>query len=133
MEQLIRDESLMEAYDLIENFCEFILLNFSHVRKHKYDRYLFGSYCQIITNFGGSRTCPDDVIEAISSLIFASARCGDLPELKSVRKLFEERFGRSFAATAVELCPGNLVNPQVENYGDSMIVLLDCYTQIVGL
>ncbi|XP_038888606.1 uncharacterized protein LOC120078409 [Benincasa hispida] len=100
VEQLIQDEILMEAYDLIENFCEFILVKFSHIKKHKY--------------FMVFRTCPDDIIEAISSLIFASARCGDFPELKSVRKLFEKRFGRSFAVAAVELCPGNLVNSQIK-------------------
>ncbi|XP_050935662.1 uncharacterized protein LOC103495691 [Cucumis melo] len=94
VEQLLQDETLMEVYDLIENLCEFILVKFSHVRKHK--------------------TCPDDVIEAISSLIFASARFGDFPELKCVRMLFEERFGKSFAVAAVELSPGNLVNKQIK-------------------
>ncbi|XP_022952998.1 uncharacterized protein LOC111455514 [Cucurbita moschata] len=94
VEQLVRDESLMEAYDLIENFCEFILVKFSHVRKNK--------------------TCPDDLMEAISSLIFASARCGDFPELKPVRKFFEERYGQRFAMAAVELHPENLVNPQIK-------------------
>ena len=62
---------------------------------------------------GGYRTCPDDLMEAISSLIFASARCGDFPELKPVRKFFEERYGQRFAMAAVELHPENLVNPQV--------------------
>ncbi|XP_031744656.1 uncharacterized protein LOC105436231 [Cucumis sativus] len=59
-------------------------------------------------------TCPDDITEAISSLIFASARFGDFPELKCVRKLFEERFGKSFIVAAVELSPGNLVNKQIK-------------------
>lgn len=70
------------------------------------------------------RTCPVDIIEAISSLIFASARCGDFPELKLVRKLFEERFGQSFAVAAVELCPGNLVNSQVSGCS---VVFKDCW------
>lgn len=59
------------------------------------------------------RECPNDVNEAVSSLLFASARCGDLPELQLIRKLFGERYGRSFETTAVELNPGNLVNLQV--------------------
>ena len=49
----------------------------------------------------------------MSSLIFASARCGDLPELRAIRKLFGERYGQKFAMSAVELYPGNLVNSQV--------------------
>lgn len=59
------------------------------------------------------RDCPNDINEAVSSLIYASARCGDLPELRTIRKLFGERYGLKFAMTALELFPGNLVNCQV--------------------
>lgn len=62
---------------------------------------------------GGFRDCPNDINEAVSSLIYASARCGDLPELRVIRKLFGERYGQRFAVTAVELFPGNLVNREV--------------------
>ncbi|KAJ8420677.1 hypothetical protein Cgig2_011132 [Carnegiea gigantea] len=58
---------------------------------------------------------PNDINEAISTLIFASARCGDLPELSLIRKLFGQRYGRKFATTAVEFQPGNLVNFQVKD------------------
>ncbi|KAL3032120.1 hypothetical protein AAZX31_02G066600 [Glycine max] len=34
------------------------------------------------------RDCPPDIDEAVSSLIFASAGCGDFPELYVIRKLF---------------------------------------------
>lgn len=64
----------------------------------------------------GSRECPNDVSEAISSLVFASARCGDLPELLLIRKLFGERYGHKFETTAVELSEGNFVNLQVYIY-----------------
>ncbi|KVH96653.1 protein of unknown function DUF292, eukaryotic, partial [Cynara cardunculus var. scolymus] len=57
--------------------------------------------------------CPNDINEAISSLIFASARCGNLPELIQIRKLFSERYGERFETTALELLPGNLVNFQI--------------------
>lgn len=63
----------------------------------------------------GFRDCPNDVNEAVSSLMFASARCGDLPELQLIRKLFGERYGRRFESAAVELSPGNLVNRQVQS------------------
>lgn len=59
------------------------------------------------------RDCPNDIKEAISSLIFASARCGDIPELFVIRILFGKRYGEKFATTAVELFPGNHVNKQV--------------------
>ncbi|XP_028807909.1 uncharacterized protein LOC114762570 [Neltuma alba] len=93
VEQLIKDETLSGAYELLDHFCEFILTQLSYIRRHK--------------------DCPNDINEAVSSLIFASARIGDLPELFVIRKLFGQRYGQRFATTAVELVPGNLVNKQL--------------------
>ncbi|KAK9284763.1 hypothetical protein L1049_023940 [Liquidambar formosana] len=94
VEQLYKDESIMTVYELLDHFCEFIILNLSYIRRNK--------------------DCPNDINEAVSSLIFASARCGDLPELRVIRKLFGERYGPKFATTAMELLPGNLVNRQIK-------------------
>ncbi|KAH1222575.1 hypothetical protein AAZX31_12G191900 [Glycine max] len=94
VEQLMGDESLAAAYELLDHFCEFILTELSYIRRHK--------------------DCPNDINEAVSSLIFASARCGDLPELGVIRKLFGQRYGERFATTAVELSPGNLVNKKLK-------------------
>ncbi|KAH7576901.1 hypothetical protein ACOSP7_002407 [Xanthoceras sorbifolium] len=93
-EQLFKDENTMVVYELLDNFCEFIRMNLSYIRKRK--------------------DCPNDINEAVSSLIFASSRCGDLPELRGIRKLFEERYGQRFAMAATELFPGNLVNHQIK-------------------
>ncbi|XP_022140354.1 uncharacterized protein LOC111011049 isoform X2 [Momordica charantia] len=98
--RIVKDESRMVAYEILGNFCEFILQNLSYIRKHK-----------LVFGF---RDCPNDVNEAVSSLMFASARCGDLPELQLIRKLFGERYGRRFETSAVELSPGNLVNRQIK-------------------
>ncbi|EYU21031.1 hypothetical protein MIMGU_mgv1a026161mg, partial [Erythranthe guttata] len=84
-EQVIMDESWVQIYDLLDHFSEFILLNFRYIRKH-----------------------------SISTLIFSSARFGQLPELVSIRKLFGERYGDKFVTTAIELLPGNLVNSQIK-------------------
>ena len=67
----------------------------------------------LIVQLFNIRDCPNDINEAVCSLIFASARCGELPELCVIRKLFGERYGEKFVTTAVELSPGNLVNKQV--------------------
>ncbi|KAL6136756.1 hypothetical protein ACLB2K_062051 [Fragaria x ananassa] len=93
VEQIIKDECIVALYELLDNFCEFILLHLSYIRRRK--------------------DCPNDINEAVSSLIYASARCGDLPELRTIRKLFGERYGLKFAMTALDLFPGNLVNCQV--------------------
>lgn len=59
---------------------------------------------------------PIDVGEAISSLVFAASRCGELPELHLLRNLFKQRFGSEFDRVNVELHPGNLVNCQMKQY-----------------
>ncbi|OMO59755.1 Late embryogenesis abundant protein, LEA-14 [Corchorus capsularis] len=93
-EQLFKDESILAVYDMLDSFCEFINIQLSYIRRNK--------------------DCPNDINEAVSSLIFASARCADLPELPAIRKLFGERYGQRFATAAVELLPGNLVNREIQ-------------------
>ncbi|KAL3509411.1 hypothetical protein ACH5RR_028812 [Cinchona calisaya] len=94
VDQLFKDECLLAVYDLLDQFCEFIIINLPYIRRNK--------------------DCPNDINEAVSSLIFASARFGDLPELRSIRKLFGERYGQRLATVALELLPGNLVNRQIQ-------------------
>lgn len=60
-----------------------------------------------------SRDCPDDIKEAVSTLIYAAAWCGDLPELQPISRLFGWRYGHKFAKAAAESRPGSLVNSQV--------------------
>ncbi|KAK4856881.1 hypothetical protein QYF36_022300 [Acer negundo] len=64
-------ENTVAVYELLDSFCELILMNLSFILECK--------------------DCPSDIDEAVSSLIFASSRCGDLPELYGIRKLFEDR------------------------------------------
>ncbi|MCL7039575.1 hypothetical protein MKW94_003469, partial [Papaver nudicaule] len=90
--QLSKDQNIVDAYELLDHFCEFIMINLPYIRQN--------------------RDCPNDINEAASSLLYASARCGDLPELPRLRKLFGDRYGNRFANAAVELLPGNLVNRQ---------------------
>ncbi|XP_075478616.1 uncharacterized protein LOC142519470 isoform X2 [Primulina tabacum] len=94
VEQLLKDQNMVEVYDLVSSFSEFIIMNLGYIRKHK--------------------DCPNDINEAVSTLIFTSARLGDLPELLAVRKLFAERYGLNFVTASLELLPGNLVNNQIK-------------------
>ncbi|KAI3499126.1 hypothetical protein L1887_34919 [Cichorium endivia] len=93
VDQIYKDECIVAVYDLLALFCEFISSQLSYIRRNK--------------------DCPNDIKEAISSLIFASARCGDLPELIHIRKLFRDRYGEQLEATALELRCGNLVNSEI--------------------
>jgi len=51
--------------------------------------------------------------EGIASLIFASPRCSEIPELVSLKKIFEKKYGKDFVSAAVELRPSCGVNRQV--------------------
>lgn len=62
------------------------------------------------------RDCPEELKEAIASLIYVSTRCGDFPELLEIRAIFGSRFGREFVGRAVELRNNCGVNPKVGAY-----------------
>ncbi|XP_071740267.1 uncharacterized protein [Rutidosis leptorrhynchoides] len=94
VEQIYKDECMVEVYNLLAKFCQILSHEVSYVWRTK--------------------DCPNNVNEAISSLIFASTRFGeDLPELIRIQRLFREFFGERFEATALGLLPGNLVNFQM--------------------
>ncbi|KAL8498230.1 hypothetical protein ACS0TY_021527 [Phlomoides rotata] len=86
VEHVIREEKMMTAYDLIELYCELIVARLPIIETQK--------------------ICPIDLKEAITSVVFASPRCGDVPELIDIRKQFTEKYGKEFITAAVELRPG---------------------------
>ena len=49
----------------------------------------------------------------MSSVVFAASRCEDFPELEEIKSVLSSRFGREFAARAVELRINNTVNHSV--------------------
>ncbi|KAI3447090.1 hypothetical protein Pfo_003755 [Paulownia fortunei] len=85
VEHVIREEKMMAAYDLIEIYCELIVARLPIIESQK--------------------ICPIDLKEAIASVVFASPRCGDVPELLDVRKHFTEKYGKDFITAAIELRP----------------------------
>lgn len=64
------------------------------------------AYCHLLIEriaLFQNKECPDELKEAVSSLIFATSRCGGFPELQQIREMFVSRFGKEFAARAAEL------------------------------
>ncbi|RLM92363.1 uncharacterized protein C2845_PM08G23280 [Panicum miliaceum] len=90
VEHVIREEKFMQAYDLIEVYCELIVARLSIIDSQK--------------------ACPIDLKEAIASVIFASMRCSDVTELADVRKQFTSKYGKEFATAALEVRPDSGVN-----------------------
>ncbi|XP_022159240.1 uncharacterized protein LOC111025657 isoform X2 [Momordica charantia] len=85
VEHVVREEKSKAAYELIEIFCELIVARMPMIESQK--------------------NCPIDLKEAIASVIFASPRCADIPELMDVRKHFKAKYGKEFVSAAVELRP----------------------------
>ena len=46
------------------------------------------------------RECGEEIKAAAAGLIFASARCGELPELLDARAILANKFGRDFEKAA---------------------------------
>ncbi|XP_019096486.1 PREDICTED: uncharacterized protein LOC104767981 [Camelina sativa] len=111
-QQLYLDESLMSLYHLLLHFSDVILLNLSYIRRRK--------------------DLPDGINEAVSTLVFASARCGDLHELRALRILCGARYGQHFVDTALNLLPGNCVNPQVIEKLSMTTVSYDSKSKLLG-
>ncbi|URE29226.1 Regulator of Vps4 in the MVB pathway [Musa troglodytarum] len=73
IDALIVEMNHASCYDMIEQFCQYILSQLPSLQKQ--------------------RECPQEAMEAISTLIFAAARFSDLPELCDLRHAFVERYG----------------------------------------
>jgi vacuolar protein sorting-associated protein IST1 len=90
VEHIIREQNILAAYEIVELFCEFVLARVPIVEAQK--------------------ECPLELREAIASIIFASGRCSDLPELMHLRNLFTTKYGKEFVSTSMELRPDSGVN-----------------------
>ncbi|XP_073027859.1 uncharacterized protein [Primulina eburnea] len=90
VEHVIREQNIMAANELIELFCELVVARLSIIAKQ--------------------RECPADLKEGISSLIFAAPRCSEIPELLSIRDVFQKKYGKDFVSAATDLRPNAGVN-----------------------
>ncbi|KAL6221796.1 hypothetical protein ACLB2K_005191 [Fragaria x ananassa] len=66
---------LSSCYDFVERCCDLVLKHLSVMQKQ--------------------RECPEECKEAVASLMVAAARFSDLPELRDIRQLFQERYENS--------------------------------------
>ncbi|KAM1277275.1 hypothetical protein ACFX13_030398 [Malus domestica] len=88
IEDLIREENILEAYVLIKGFCNLVRGRLSVIQVQ--------------------RECPENVKQAISSLIFAAKKCfHEIPELLTLEKNFK-KYGSDFVLAATQT---NCVTP----------------------
>lgn len=93
VEQVIKEQNTFDAFVMVEGYCDLLIERVSLIENQK--------------------ECPEELKEAISGLIFANSRYGDFPELHQVREMFTSRYGKEFAAGAVELRNHCGVNPKI--------------------
>ncbi|KAK2663050.1 hypothetical protein Ddye_001624 [Dipteronia dyeriana] len=93
VEYVIKEHNMLDVLVMMENYC-----------------HLLRERVLLIQN---NKECPDELNQAVSSLIFASSRCGEFPELQKIREIFTSRFGKEFTSRAVELRNSCSVNPKV--------------------
>uniref|UniRef100_A0A6N2NEN3 PIN domain-containing protein n=1 Tax=Salix viminalis TaxID=40686 RepID=A0A6N2NEN3_SALVM len=99
VEHVIREQNVFAANEFIELFCELVVSRLSIIAKR--------------------RECPADLKEGIASLIFASPRCSEIPELVALRKIFEKKYGKDFVSAATDLRPNSGVNRlRMDHYSD---------------
>ncbi|RDX85749.1 IST1-like protein [Mucuna pruriens] len=93
VEHVMREQNVLAANEFIELFCELVVARLSIIAKQ--------------------RECPADLKEGIASLIFASPRCSEIPELVSLKNIFEKKYGKDFVSAAIDLRPSCGVNRQL--------------------
>jgi vacuolar protein sorting-associated protein IST1 len=90
-EALIRDDNLIEAYEILQLECEML-----HER------------IKLIENTKG---CPKDLMSVVATIMWASQRV-DIPELVVIRKQFRAKYGKGFEEAAFENI-GGVLNERV--------------------
>lgn len=90
-EALIRDDYMIEAYDILSLNCELL--------------------SERIKLIQFSKECPPDLISCISTLMYAAPRV-DIPELIEIRKQFIAKYGKKFDEDAMANT-GGILNERV--------------------
>ncbi|XP_049403227.1 uncharacterized protein LOC125866887 isoform X2 [Solanum stenotomum] len=93
VEQVMKEQNMLDVFDMVEGYCLLAIERINLIQQEK--------------------ICPEELKEATSSLIFAASRCGEFPELQELRAILTSRFGKEFAARAVELRNNCGVNPKM--------------------
>ncbi|CAL5421546.1 unnamed protein product [Camellia sinensis] len=93
VEQVIKEQNMMDVFVMIEGYCNLLAERTNLIEQE--------------------RECPEELKEAVAGLLYASTRCGEFPELQEMRAIFTSRFGKEFAARAIELRNNCGVNPKM--------------------
>ncbi|CAJ2630750.1 unnamed protein product [Trifolium pratense] len=93
VEHVIKEQNILDVYDEIEGY--------------------FNLLVERIHLIAQQRECPEELEEAASGILYAASRCGDFPEIQEIRTILTSRFGKEFAARAIELRNNCKVQPKI--------------------
>ncbi|KAJ0430889.1 putative vacuolar protein sorting-associated protein Ist1 [Helianthus annuus] len=102
VDQMIKEQNMLDVLVMVDGYCHVVLQMVNLIEKEK--------------------DCPDELKEAVSSLLYAAPRCGEFPELQEVREILTSRYGKEFARGAIELRSNCGVNTRVRK--QSMIHMI---------
>ncbi|KAJ0763767.1 putative vacuolar protein sorting-associated protein Ist1 [Helianthus annuus] len=104
---------MLLVYDMIHDYCHLLKQKASLIEQAKY--VLFSNFhvrmndrmkidiCLIVFFINSFHSyCPEELKEAVSSLLYAAPRCGEFPELKEIRAILTARFGKEVTDGATE-------------------------------
>ncbi|ONK75261.1 uncharacterized protein A4U43_C03F15030 [Asparagus officinalis] len=92
-EIVVKEENMLDVFAVVQSYCHLIIERSSLLHRQK--------------------DCPQELKEAVSSLIYVSSRSAEMPELQRVCSLFSAMFGREFVRAATELRNSCGVNPKI--------------------
>ncbi|KAK1263803.1 hypothetical protein QJS04_geneDACA011905 [Acorus gramineus] len=76
VEHVMKDQDMLDAFLMLDTHCNVLLERITLIENHK--------------------VCPEELREAVTSLIFASSRCSGFPELQEMRSVFASMYGKEF-------------------------------------
>ncbi|KAL9231333.1 hypothetical protein vseg_006572 [Gypsophila vaccaria] len=82
VEHVIKSKNMLETLSMVESYCQLLVKRVSQIERN--------------------RDCPEELKEAISSLVYASTRIGEFPELIHVRDYFASKFGKEYVSQCIE-------------------------------
>ncbi|ESQ54292.1 hypothetical protein EUTSA_v10027451mg, partial [Eutrema salsugineum] len=90
VEHVVREEKTVAAYELVGIYCELLVARLGVIDSQK--------------------TCPNDLKEAVASVLYASKRLSDVAELADIVKHFSAKYGKDFVSAAIGLQPDSGVS-----------------------
>ncbi|PON93481.1 Vacuolar protein sorting-associated protein [Trema orientale] len=95
VEHVIMEQNMLDALAMVEYYCHPLIERVKLLGQKK------------------GESCPEELKEAASSLVYAASRCGEFPELQKIREILTSKFGKEFATRAVELRNNCGVSPKM--------------------